>query len=102
MKSIPAAALLCLFLVFPAQGQDLLPPGPGREETLKGCSGCHGIRILVGEHRSEYLWSTTVGMMVSIGAPVSDDEFGAVVAYLTAQFGPRPAPAADSTTAPRR
>ena len=102
MKPIPAAALLSLLLVFPAQGQDLLPPGPGREATIKGCSGCHGVGILVGEHRSEYLWSTTVSMMVSIGAPVPDDEFDLVVSYLTAQFGPRPAPAASSTPAPRR
>ncbi len=97
-KALTIIALLLIAL--PAHAQDL-PAGPGREETLKGCSGCHGVGVLIGEHRSETLWSSTVSMMASIGAPISDADFDTVVTYLTAQFGPRPAPAA-TNPAPRR
>ena len=94
-------AMLLGLAIFPARAQEL-PLGPGREETVRGCSGCHGVGLLFGEHHSQYLWSTTVGMMVRIGAPVPDQEFDTVVAYLTAQFGPRPAPVTGSAPVPRR
>ena len=39
----------------PAQSPDVLPDGPGKEATLKVCSGCHNVRIVASLVPSERL-----------------------------------------------
>lgn len=75
---------------FPVAAQDTLPPGPGMEETLKGCGGCHGIGQVLSEKRSAEEWANTVTMMITNGAPVPDADFDKVVTYLATYFGPGP------------
>jgi len=65
-----------------------LPDGPGKAETLAACSGCHGIGQIIGQHRDAAQWSSTVTAMINNGAPVTDADFGKVVGYLAAHFGP--------------
>ena len=67
---------------------DGLPDGSGKAETVAGCSGCHGLGQIVGEHRDAATWATTVTSMINNGAPVADADFDKVVAYLAAHFGP--------------
>jgi hypothetical protein len=66
-----------------------LPDGPGKAETVAGCSGCHGLGQILGEHRDAAAWADTVTAMINNGAPVADADFDKVVAYLTAHFGPQ-------------
>jgi mono/diheme cytochrome c family protein len=87
--SRPAAPQAPAAPVQQASAPDELPPGVGREAVLKGCGGCHGIGQVVTERRSREEWATTVTMMITNGAPVSEAEFDSVVAYLATHFGAR-------------
>lgn len=71
-----------------------LPVGPGRAETVKACNTCHGLDIFQNIRRSAIGWETTVANMVAAGAPMSDEEFDTVVAYLATYLGLSPPPAA--------
>jgi mono/diheme cytochrome c family protein len=105
VKILPTAAIALgvAALLLPALAQDALPAGPGMEETLKGCGGCHGITQFLTEKRLAEEWANTVTMMITLGAPVSNDDFDKVVTYLATYFGPNPSPASpqeSSTPAP--
>ena len=91
--SAAGAALVAGVILAPAVAQDSLPPGPGMEETLKGCGGCHGIGQILTEKRSAEEWANTVTMMITNGAPVEEAEFDKVVGYLATYFGVEPPPA---------
>jgi hypothetical protein len=92
--SAAGAALVVGVILAPAVAQDSLPPGPGMEETLKGCGGCHGIGQILTEKRSAEEWANTVTMMITNGAPVEEADFDKVVGYLATYFGTNPPPAA--------
>jgi competence protein ComEA len=65
-----------------------LPQGRGREVTQRLCSNeCHGIDKVMAEHRSKSQWTETVDTMKTDGAKGSDEEFRAIISYLTAHFG---------------
>jgi competence protein ComEA len=65
-----------------------LPQGEARDVTLRLCSSeCHGIDKVMAEHRSKSQWGETVETMKTDGAKGSDQEFKAVIGYLTAHFG---------------
>jgi 2-oxoglutarate dehydrogenase E2 component (dihydrolipoamide succinyltransferase) len=97
--SAAAAALVAGVILAPAVAQDSLPPGPGMEETLKGCGGCHGIGQILTEKRSAEEWANTVTMMITNGAPVEENDFDKVVGYLATYFGTNPPPAAGAAPA---
>ncbi len=99
MTAAGAALVAGVFLV-PAVAQDALPPGPGMEETMKGCGGCHGVGQILTEKRSAEEWSATVTMMITNGAPVSENDFDKVVGYLSTYFGTSPPPAPGAAPAP--
>lgn len=64
------------------------PQGEGRDVTQRLCSSeCHGIDRVMAEHRSKSQWTDTIETMKTDGAKGSDDEFTAVIGYLTAHFG---------------
>lgn len=104
--SFSALALGIGALLRPVLAQDILPPGPGMEETLKGCGGCHGIGQVLTEKRSAEEWANTVTMMITNGSPVDAADFDKVVSYLATYFGPNPplspgaTPAESAPTAP--
>jgi hypothetical protein len=91
--SAAGAALVAGVILVPAMAQDSLPPGPGMEETMKGCGGCHGIGQILTEKRSAEEWANTVTMMITNGAPVGEADFDKVVGYLSTYFGTAPPPA---------
>jgi len=99
MPASPAKALSVTLLVaasalLPAMAQDYLPPGPGRDATIKACSECHGVDLLQGLRRDRVQWETTISNMIDAGMAISDEDFEIVTAYLTGNLGPvsRPAP----------
>jgi competence protein ComEA len=65
-----------------------LPEGKGREVTQERCgNACHGIDKVMAEHRSKSQWAETIDTMKTDGAKGSDEEFKAIISYLTAHFG---------------
>jgi competence protein ComEA len=66
-----------------------IPDGPGKAAVIKMCTGCHDLDSVVALHQSKERWSAMVDEMVAKGATGTDDEIGQVIAYLTANFGPR-------------
>jgi cytochrome c553 len=67
----------------------ILPEGRARALILAACSECHGLNRITDQRKDEAGWRATVKDMVRLGARLKPDEAGAVVTYLTANFGGR-------------
>jgi len=64
-----------------------VPEGPGKEILLNICTMCHDLgRIRLG-HRSPEEWEETLVSMLNEGAPLSDEQFPVIHAYLSRNFG---------------
>lgn len=63
-----------------------LPDGPGKAETQKLCSQCHEIDRSVSVRHDREGWRRTIEKMVAFGAKATDQEFNAVLDYLTTNF----------------
>jgi len=77
----------------PPQSLDMLPPGPGRDATIKVCSGCHNVGIVASLRLTRDGWAGVVKDMVKEGATGTDQEIAQVIEYLSANFlgeSPRP------------
>jgi competence protein ComEA len=73
--------------------QEALPAGPGRDITLKVCSGCHQPGIVASLRLTREGWAAVVKDMVKEGAKGTDAELAQVVDYLSTNFvgeAPRP------------
>jgi hypothetical protein len=88
------SALAVAAVMGAASAQDMLPPGPGMEQTMKACGDCHGVGQIIGLQRSAAEWSDTIVAMINLGAPVAENDFDAIVTYLATYFGTEPPPAA--------
>jgi competence protein ComEA len=87
-----AGVLLAIFIVFvsttPAQTE--FPDGPGKAPFLKICSNCHGPDNVIGKGQSADDWTEVLNKMIQNGAQGTDDEFGAILDYLSTNFPPPP------------
>lgn len=83
-----------------------LPDGPGKETLLRVCGSCHGAEIVLGKRLSRDGWNQIVVNMIQRGAQGTDDDFSAIVDYLTNTVSAEPAktsvtkPAADLPDGP--
>jgi competence protein ComEA len=75
-----------VLLLFAGLAQDL-PDGPGKETVLKICRDCHDLDTITAENRTKEGWKKTVAKMGDRGAEGTDEQFEAVVVYLTKYFG---------------
>ena len=66
-----------------------LPPGEGREVTMRVCGKCHDAGIFTNQDLDAQGWKQTVDQMASSGAQGSDADFAAITAYLTKAFPPK-------------
>ena len=70
-----------------AQHHPPVPEGRGKEILLNVCTMCHDLgRIRLG-HRSPEEWEETLVSMLNEGAPLSDEQFPIIHAYLSRNFG---------------
>ncbi len=84
-----ALAMLAVFVpVAPAQTQ--YPDGPGKATFLKICSNCHAPDNVIGKGLSADDWTEVLNKMIQNGAQGTDDEFGAILDYLSTNFPPIP------------
>jgi competence protein ComEA len=73
-----------------ATAQTQFPDGPGRDTFIKICSNCHAPDNVIGKGQNADDWTATLNKMIQNGAQGSDDEFGAILDYLTTNFPPPP------------
>lgn len=83
------AGIFVLLLTLPAvaTSQTPLPDGPGRKTVEKLCSKCHGLALLFAPRRTKAAWQKSVDQMASLGVEGTEEEFAAIVDYLTRHFG---------------
>jgi mono/diheme cytochrome c family protein len=74
----------------PAAKAEELPPGPGREPFQRICSGCHSTSIATSERHTAEKWGNIVDDMRARGATGSDEEMDKIVAWLAANYPPKP------------
>lgn len=75
-----------LFLLPAGAWAQELPEGPGREETMKMCKGCHEVARSVSLRQDRDGWSNTMNKMVAFGMKGTDKEFALVHEYLTRHY----------------
>jgi mono/diheme cytochrome c family protein len=97
-KVLSTVALLSASSLFTLGGANAqsadLPDGPGKAAVLENCSACHALELITSKRRSSDEWAQIVNRMISNGAPMSEDQYKEVVAYLGTHLGT--APAADA------
>jgi len=70
-----------------------LPDGFGKTAVIQVCGKCHSPERAASLHQSDSEWEETITKMVKLGARGSDDDFDAILVYLTQHFGPeKPGP----------
>ena len=97
------AAVLTIAAAVPALAQDdykMLPPGPGRDVTVKVCAQCHSPELAANQRLDQAGWKDLVAQMANNGAQATDDEFATIVTYLSTSFPAAGAPAAPAAAAP--
>ena len=77
---------MLFLLLFGNPIQDL-PEGPGKKEVLAICRDCHDLDTVTAENRTRDGWKKMVAKMGERGAEGTDEQFEAVIAYLTKNFG---------------
>jgi competence protein ComEA len=83
--------LMVLLLSSPAAAQ--LPDGAGKDALLKVCGSCHQAERSASVRLTREGWEEVIADMIKRGAKGTDQEFGAVLEYLAANFlgeAPRP------------
>ena len=78
---IPAAAFILALAFTPAASDD------GRKLVENVCTYCHNLDRLRGKELSRQEWSGLIKGMISEGAPVTDQEFSAILDYLEKNYG---------------
>jgi len=64
-----------------------VPEGPGKQILLNTCTMCHNLQRIKNGRRSPEEWEETLLAMLNEGAPVSDEQFPVIHAYLSKNFG---------------
>ena len=63
-----------------------LPEGPGRETTIRVCSGCHAVELVTEKHLSRQEWFDLVQFMGDRGATGTPAEMAEITDYLAKAF----------------
>ena len=78
---------LPVLVAYLAEQHGPIPDGPGKEIVLNTCTLCHDLKRIRLGRRSTEEWEETLISMLNEGAPLSDDAFPVVHAYLSRNFG---------------
>jgi competence protein ComEA len=76
----------------PAANHPELPDGPGKATVVKVCSSCHSPDNVLSNGQDRAGWEATINKMAGFGANGTDEEFTAILDYLTKNFPPPDAP----------
>lgn len=92
MLRITSLFALLALTASPALAQDdfkALPPGPGRDVTVRVCAQCHSPEVAAQQSLDASGWKALVDQMANNGAQASDAEFDTISKYLAASFPPK-------------
>ena len=64
------------------------PDGPGKDTTVKACSGCHEPDRATYLHLDKSGWEDIVGNMMGMGLTLSDSDYNQIINYLSTSFPP--------------
>jgi competence protein ComEA len=91
MRSTLVAIVILFGVTNPALAQ--LPDGQGKEQVQKVCGGCHQPERAASVRLTREGWEEVIADMIKRGAKGTDEEFAAVLDYLSKNFlgeAPRP------------
>ena len=60
----------------------------GEAVFQKVCSNCHAAQVALATRRTRAQWQETIDKMVGLGAKATDEEFAAVLNYLSTEYVP--------------
>ncbi len=63
-----------------------LAEGPGKEELIKNCKGCHEVERSVSKRQDKDGWSGTMTKMVGLGMKISEADHAIIVEYLAKNY----------------
>lgn len=66
----------------------MFPDGPGKDTFLHLCSTCHSPTNVLADGKTREGWEDTITKMAGYGAAGSDEDFTAILEYLTKNFPP--------------
>ena len=82
----PAAC--AAFTLFTGTAKADLPEGYGKAATVRVCGSCHSPERATSLHQTRQGWEETVTKMAKLGAQGTEDDFDAILLYLSKSFGP--------------
>jgi len=91
--------ILTAVIVAPAWAQDL-PDGAGKDTTVRICTGCHGVEMFAGSHKSPNDWDQTITTMTEKGLSINDADYATILDYLSKSLGTTPPKVTISSIAP--
>lgn len=80
------AAAAALLVPASASAQAALPDGPGKEQLVKICGQCHEPQRAASIRLTREGWESTISDMIARGAKGSDEDFQAILDYLSKNF----------------
>ena len=80
----PACVVLALFV---GTAKADLPEGYGKAATVRVCGNCHSPERATSLHQGRQGWEETVTKMAKLGAQGTEDDFDAILLYLSKNFG---------------
>ena len=86
IKQVTIAILATLAFVSSASAQTTLPDGPGKAELQKVCGLCHQAERSAAVRLTREGWEGVIADMIARGARGTDQEFAAVLDYLSKNF----------------
>ena len=95
LRTLAAAATLCLGLAFPVLAQspnDALPDGPDKDVVVRNCTVCHDASQFSAARYSPEEWDNEINKMEGAGADISAEDHVAIAAYL-GKYLPKTPPA---------
>jgi cytochrome c5 len=76
-----------VLVAYLGQNHGPVPAGAGRAILLNTCTMCHDLKRIRLGRRSPEEWEETLGAMLNEGAPLSEEQFPVIHAYLSRHFG---------------
>lgn len=87
-KTIAAAAIAAWFLLGGAAVAADPPAGKGKALFEEKCVICHDLNRALSQKKNKKGWTTTVKRMKDVnGCPITDQEAGQIIQYLTTVRG---------------
>jgi competence protein ComEA len=86
MKILVCAVIGIVAIAHPVFAQDTLPEGPGKQQVLNLCSTCHEAAKATSVKLTREGWMETLDRMKAFGAGGADEDFAAVLDYLSTHF----------------